>query len=99
MNRFVTTCLQTCNNLCVFTRVVVTSLQANCNKSVHKLSFALYIITVSTLLEQSCNKFDNIKKVVTICQELVLNLLTTFHKPCYTCKIFTCVDEINKYSS
>jgi hypothetical protein len=34
-------------------------------------------VTVSDLLEQPCNKSDNINKVVTSCSQLVPNLLTT----------------------
>jgi hypothetical protein len=41
-------------------------------------------MTVSDLLEQPCNKSDNINKVkvVTSWQQLVLNLLTTWDKQC-----------------
>ena len=58
----------------------------------------------TALLEQPCNKSDNINKIVTSCQQLVPNLLTTCNKPranktCWrfvcrlatSCKIFTCV--------
>ena len=37
---------------------------------------------VTALLKQPCNKSDNINKVVTSCQQLVPNLLTTWNKPC-----------------
>jgi hypothetical protein len=50
VNRFVTTCLQTCNNLCFFT----------CYKSVHKLSTSC----VRTACSQLC-KFDSIIRPVT----------------------------------
>ena len=58
---------------------------------------------VTALLEQPCNKSDNINKVVTSCQQLVPNLLTTCNKPrehnlltaclqlATSCEIFTCV--------
>ena len=36
----------------------------------------------TALLEQSCNKSDNINKVVASCWQLVPNLLTTCNKPC-----------------
>jgi hypothetical protein len=54
-------------------------------------------MTVSDLLEQPCNKPDNINKVVTNCQQLVPNLLTTCDKQCEVdklvtrCEIFACV--------
>jgi hypothetical protein len=34
------------------------------------------------LSEQPCNKSDNINKVVTSCQQLVPNLLTSWDKQC-----------------
>ena len=37
-------------------------------------------MTVSNLLEQPCNKSDNINKVVTSCQQLVPHLLTTWEQ-------------------
>jgi hypothetical protein len=39
-------------------------------------------MNVSDLLEQPCNKSDNINKVVTSCSQLVPNLLTTWDKQC-----------------
>ena len=39
-------------------------------------------MTVSDLLEQPCNKSDNINKVVTSCSQLIPNLLTTWDKQC-----------------
>jgi hypothetical protein len=39
-------------------------------------------MTVSDLLEQPCNKSDNINKVVTSCSQLVPYLLTTWDKQC-----------------
>ena len=61
---------------------------------------------VTALLEQLCNKPDNINKLATGCQQLVPNLLTTCNKQCkhslltaclqtcYNCEIFTCVVEV-----
>ena len=37
-------------------------------------------MTVSDLLEQPCNKSDNINKVATSCYQLLPNLLTTWDK-------------------
>ena len=37
-------------------------------------------MTVSDLLEQPCNKSDNINKVVTSGEQFVPNLLTTWYK-------------------
>jgi hypothetical protein len=39
-------------------------------------------MTVSDLLEQPCNKSDNINKVVTSCSQFVPNLLTTWGTQC-----------------
>jgi hypothetical protein len=39
-------------------------------------------MTVLDLLEQPCNKYDNINKVVTSCSQLVSKLLTTLDKQC-----------------
>ena len=39
-------------------------------------------MTVSDLLEQPCNKSDNINKVVTSWYQLVSNLLTTWDEQC-----------------
>ena len=64
-------------------------------------------MTVSDLLEQPCNKSDNINKVVTSCSQLVPNLLTTWDKQCEhnlltactvgrlatRCEILTCVEQ------
>jgi hypothetical protein len=41
-----------------------------------------YIMTVSDLLEQPCNKSDNINKVATNCQQLVPYLSSTWDKQC-----------------
>ena len=66
-------------------------------------------MTVSDFLEQPCNKFDNINKVVTSCQQLVLNLLKTWEKQCEhnllmtfwrlatRCEIFACAHPIALY--
>jgi hypothetical protein len=39
-------------------------------------------MTASDLLEQPCNKSDNINKLVTTCQQVVPYLLTTWDKQC-----------------
>ena len=39
-------------------------------------------MTVSDLLEQLRDKFDNINKLVTGCWELIQNLLRIWNKPC-----------------
>ena len=72
VNRLVTTCLQLCSNLCVFTCVdcyetytrknaqVATDLQTSCNKSVHKLLTRCIRTAcsefVGTSLEQAVDK-------------------------------------------
>jgi hypothetical protein len=67
-------------------------------------STVVRIMIVSDLLEEPCNKSDNINKVVTSCLQLVPNLLTTWDKQCQhnllladllqdvKCEIFPCVD-------
>ena len=81
VNRLVTTCLQVCSNLCVFTCVlvytrknaqVVAILQASCNKTAHKLSTVVLAPLVPCLLDQvwsklltTCNKLDDIIRVAT----------------------------------
>ena len=47
-------------------------------------------MTVSDLLEQPCNKSDNINKVVTSCSQFVPNLLTTWDKQCEDNLLTTC---------
>jgi hypothetical protein len=39
-------------------------------------------MTVLDLLEQPCNKSDNINNLVTSCSQLVPNVLTTWDKQC-----------------
>jgi hypothetical protein len=59
-------------------------------------------MTVSDLLEQPCNKSDNINKVVTtVLKQLVPNLVTTWNKPpsvnttCWQTDILACINGDN----
>jgi hypothetical protein len=70
----------------------------------HKVVKILLYHDVSDLLEQPCNRSDNINKVVTSCNQFVPYLLTTWDKQCEhnlfdelledlqpRCEIFACV--------
>ena len=45
-------------------------------------------MTISNLLEQPCNKWNNINKVVTSCQDFVPRLVDDLNKP-YEYNLFT----------
>jgi hypothetical protein len=52
-------------------------------------------MTVSDLLlEQPCNKPDNINKIVTNCSQLVPNLLTTCDKQCEDNLLTACWQDV-----
>ena len=92
--------LTTCNNLVDIVRLVTRLFQQGCYN--HDITILLqpwavnlvtscYIMTVSDLLEQPCNKFDNAIKLVTSCQQLVPNLLQqTRNKQCENNLLTTC---------
>jgi hypothetical protein len=72
-----------------------------CYTSVHKLSTSCARTACSqfvvTRLKQPCNKSDNFDKVVTSCQQVVPNLLTTCDKQCkYILLITACEQTCNK---
>ena len=80
VNRFVTTCLQACNNLCVFTCVyarknaqVVTNLQQTCSDAVPKTCqqdvFALLVPSLLT----TCYKVVELNRLVTCCSNNLLS--------------------------
>ena len=91
--------LTTCNNLVDIIRLVTRLFQQGSYSHditillqpcvVNVVTFLLYHMTVSDLLEQPCNKSDNAIKLVTSCEQLVPNLLqqTRNKQLC----VFTCV--------
>ena len=79
VNRLVTTCLQTCNNLCVFTRVVVfallvTSCQQVWNKLLTTCSKLVDVVRLVTrLFQQGCYNHD----ITILLQLCLVNLVTS----------------------
>ena len=77
--------LPTCNNLVDIIRLVTRLFKQDCYNhditillqpcAVNVVTFLLYIVTVSDLLEQPCNKSYNAIELVTSCQQLLPNLL------------------------